>query len=178
MNRRILSGLLFIILLLLSGCIRQRPVFSADPTPGPTPTPTPPPVTQSLPPQKADTDALGAQILDESHFLRYLTFVNLRVYEYAGGTLFDGVCKNSYPQTLTGSFELVFTEKDGTVVARAPVVTRAGNDEYQPGETVLYAQIDTDMDIQMLPFSLQVTQQIMQKSDLPVSAEGTNIIGG
>lgn len=178
MNRRIIPGLLLIILLLLSGCIRQRPVFIADPTPGPTPTPTLPPVAQSLPPQQADTDALGVQILDESHFLRYLTFVNLRVYEYDGGTLFDGVCKNSYPQALEGSFEIVFTDKDGTVVARAPVVTRAGNEEYLPGDTVLYAQIDTDMDIQMLPFSLQVTQKIMPESDLPVTTEGTTTSGG
>ena len=167
MNRRLLCCIFILTMLLLPGCIRQRPVLAANSTPAPTPTPSLPPVAQAIIPKQQQTDALGAEILGEDHFLRYLTFTNLRVYEYEGGTLFDGVCQNGYPETLTGSLELVFTDKDGTVVARAPVYTRSGDHAFAPGETVLYAEVDTDMDIRLLPFSLTVTQQITPQPTMP-----------
>lgn len=159
MKRRLFF--LLVLPLLLSGCIRQQPVLSTEPTPLPTPTPTPSPMAQEWKPESGKADALGALIYEDTHYLRYLTFQNLRVYEYAGGTLFDGVCTNAYPETLTGAFELVFTDNDGTEIAHAPVYTRSGEDVFAPGETVLYAEIDTDMDIQLTPFELAVKQQVM-----------------
>jgi hypothetical protein len=178
MNRRLLVCIL-ILTMLLPGCIRQRPVLAAESTPAPTPAPSLPPVAQSLISKPEQTDALETEILGENHFLRYLTFTKLRVYEYEGGTLFDGVCKNDYPETLTGSIELVFTDKDGTVVARAPVHTRSGEDVFAPGETVLYAEIDTDMDIRMLPFSIIVTQKITPQPTMPaVEVQNNTIAGG
>ncbi|MEL7601885.1 MAG: hypothetical protein AAGU77_01920 [Bacillota bacterium] len=177
MNRRLLVCIL-ILAMLLPGCIRQRPVLAAEATPAPTPTPSLPPVAQSLIPKPEQTDALGTEILGEDHFLRYLTFTDLRVYEYEGGTLFDGICKNDYPETLTGSIELVFTDKDGTVVARAPVYTRNGDNAFAPGETVLYVEIDTDMDIRMLPFSIIVTQKILPQPTMPAAEAQNNTIAG
>ncbi len=177
MKRRALTCIL-ILSILLPGCIRQRPVLTAEATPLPTSAPTPPPIAQYIIPQTSQTDALGAEILDENHFLRYLTFVNLRVYEYEGGTLFDGVCQNAYPETMTGSLEIVFTDKDGSVVARAPVYLRSGRNEFVPGENVLYSEIDTDMDIRMIPFSLIVTETIMPQTMMSADSEENDTIAG
>lgn len=166
--------LLLALPLLLSGCIRQQPVLSTEPTPLPTPTPAPSPLAQEWKPESGEIDALSVPVYEDTHYLRYLTFQNLRVYEYAGGTLFDGVCANAYPETLAGAFELVFTDKDGTEIARAPVYTRSGGNLFPPGETVLYAEINTDMDIQLTPFELVVKQQIIPQATEPAHTSEQN----
>lgn len=178
MKRR-LYVYIVILSVLLTGCIRQRPVLASESTPAPTPTPTPPPVVQSIIQQTDQSDAAGETIWTEDHYIRYLTFTNLRVYEYEGGTLFDGVCRNDYPETLNGAFDIVFTDKDGTVIARAPVYTRTGEDGFVPGETIIYAEINTDMDIRLIPFSLTVTKSILPQTKTPaVSRENNNSTGG
>ena len=157
--------LLFLMSLLLPGCVRQKPVLVGAPTPAPTPTPAPSPAMQSITNEPWAKDATGALIYDEeNHFERYLSFSNIRIFEYEGGTLMDGVCENAYPKTLTGSYQIVFTDKDGTEIARADVLTRDEADTFQPGKTVIYASIDTDMDILMMPFALLTKQPVQEKT--------------
>ncbi len=157
--------LLSIFVLLLPGCIRQQPALVGAPTPAPTPTPAPSPAALSITNEPWKKDAAGALIYDETnHFERYLTFNNIRVFEYEGGTLMEGVCENAYPKALTGSYEIVFTDKDGTEVARAGVLTRGEENTFQPGKTVIYAAIDTDMGILMTPFTLTVKQPVGEKA--------------
>ncbi len=156
---------LFALLLLLPGCVRQQPALVGVPTPAPTPTPAPSPANLSITNEPWGKDATGALIYDETnHFERYLSFNNVRVFEYEGGTLMEGVCENAYPKALAGSYEIVFTDKDGTEIARAAVLTRGEAGTFQPGKTVIYAAIDTDMDILLMQFSLEAKQPVVEKA--------------
>ncbi len=158
--------IVFVLIFLLPGCVRQQPTLVGEPTPAPTPTPAPSPAAQSVTNEPWAKDATGALIYDETnHFERYLTFTNIRVFEYEGGTLMEGVCENAYPKALTGSYEIVFTDKDGAEIARADVLTRGETDTFQPGKTVVYASIDTDMDILMMQFALKAKQPVGEKEE-------------
>ncbi|HWR22820.1 MAG TPA: hypothetical protein VN366_05010 [Feifaniaceae bacterium] len=160
-----LAFLVLAFLLLLPGCVRQQPVLVGEPTPAPTPTPAPSPAAQEIVNEPWPKDAAGALIYDkDNHFERYLTFTDIRVFEYEGGTLMEGVCENAYPKALAGSYEVVFTDKDGAEIARADVLTRGEADTFPPGKTVVYAAIDTDMDILMMEFTLAPKQPVGEKA--------------
>lgn len=153
--------LVICIFILLSGCVRQSPALVGTPTPQFTPTPPPTPTPELiLLPSDTDVDALGKRIDTDSHFLNYLAFQNIRIYEYDGDTFLDGICINTYSEPLTGMFEIVFTQDSGAELARAPIVTRNADDTFQPGETEIFAQIDTDMDIQLQSFEIYVKQRV------------------
>ncbi len=152
-----------LLILLLPGCVSQRPALVGAPTPAPTPTPAPSPEALSIKNDPWPKDALGAVIYDETnHFERYLAFTDIRVFEYEGGTMMEGVCENTYPEPLIGGYEMVFTEKDGTDVARANVLTRGEDKTFMPGKTVIYASIDTDMGILMTPFALKPVEPVKE----------------
>ena len=155
---------LLMLLLFLPGCIRQQPVLSGAPTPVPTPTPAPSAVT-SMDRVIWETDALGAAIYDEArHFERYLAFQKIRVFEYEGSTLMEGICENAYPEALSGGYEIVFQDKDDVEVARAKVLIRGEEDVFAPGKNTIYAAIDTDMNILMMQFTLEATETIVPKA--------------
>lgn len=149
------------LIVILTGCVRQAPMLTGTPTPQFTPTPPPTPTPELiLLPSDIDVDAMGKRIDTDSHFFQYLDLRDVRIYEYEGDTFLDAIFVNSYPEPLTGAFEIVFTEASGAELARAPLLTLQADSAFQPGETPVYAQIDTDMDIQLLPFEITVTQRI------------------
>lgn len=158
----VISCILAVLLIMAAqGCVRQSPALVGTPTPQFTPTPPPTPTPELIElPSDTDVDALGNRIDTDAHFMQYLTFRDVRVYEYNNDTLLDGVCDNDYPEPLTGAFEIVFSDANGVELARAPIALRSADGTFMPGETQLYAQIDTDMDVQLLPFEIQVTQRV------------------
>ncbi|MDR1619531.1 MAG: hypothetical protein LBS18_02535 [Clostridiales bacterium] len=156
---------------LLTSCVSQAPSLVGTPTPRitPTPVPTPTPDLVDLPDVDTDTDALGVKIDGDAHFLQYLTFQSIRVYEYGGDTFLDGLCNNAYPETLYGAFEVCFTDTDGVELARAPIHIRGEEGALPSGDTVLYAQIDVDTDIQLVPFEIIVVQRVWPQMRMIVS---------
>jgi len=160
------------LLLLLTGCVRQQPTLAPDATPRPTPTPAPPDVAQSVEREPWKKDALGAFIYDgAAHYARYLTFTDVRVFEYEGGTMMEGVCDNAYPEPLAGRYEIVFTGKGDTVLARADVHTRGEDGVFPPGKGKIYAAIDTDTTLLSAPFTLAAVEGPLPQSASPSSLE-------
>ena len=145
------------------GCVSLHPVVSSHVTPAPTPTPTPEPLRQSLPLPAPALDAAGNAIEGEEHYNRYISFTDLRVYEYGMGTLMDGKCFNQYPAMLTGEATISFFDQQGDCVAKAVLHTAETKEMLllPPGETRIYAEIDTDMDVQMMDFSLEVEKNFV-----------------
>ncbi len=153
--RKTLLVFVLALALVFAGCISQTPELVGTPTPKftPTPVPTPTPELFELP-EDTSIDAMGNRINSDDHFLQYLKLRDIRIYEYQGDTMLDGICTNTYSEELTGAFEIVFTDVTGVELARAEVDTRSGLASFPVGDTAIYAQIDTDMDIQLLPFTL------------------------
>lgn len=147
--------------LLLSGCVSLHPELSGAPTPAPTPTPTPAPLLQELALPTPAVDAVGQRIVDAAaHYERYVSYRQMRVYEYELGTLLDGICINAYPEPLVGAVEIGFRDAEGTLLASAMLHTaEEANLLLRPGENRIYAEIDTDMDIQGIDFTLSITTQ-------------------
>lgn len=152
--------------MLCASCVNNSPTIH----PGVTPDPTKPPATEApveteIPtPDPTDTpapaqeefDALGERITGSEHFVRYLTFKNLIVYEEGGDTFLDGVVENSYPEPITCAVDIVYTDDFGRELARARLQTRDGSYmlRLMPGETVVLARILTDMTLTGLDFDL------------------------
>lgn len=72
----------------------------------------------------------------------------IQVYEQAEDTFLDAVAVNSYPETLVCAVDVHFFEEAGGVeIAGSQLQTRDG--QYvlvlAPGETTVFAQIDTDI---------------------------------
>lgn len=154
--------LLFIALCLLaSACVRSAPTLMPEytippevtptPTPEVTPTPTPEPTPSPTP----LIDVTGVDIDGLEHFQRYLSFKNIQVYEQCEDTFIDAVISNSYPKVLMCAVSVSFTDENGELLAETKLQTRDG--EYvlllQPGETTVFAQIDTDMCLTAVPFT-------------------------
>ena len=165
----IISVLLCLAALLVSGCINTVPEYRADVTPEPTREPTPAPTAEPTPEPTATPapeptqqhvgaiDALGVPISGAEHYMRYVTFTEMIVYEENGGTFLDGIAVNSYPEPLVCAVSIVYRDDDGAELARAQLKTRDG--QYllvlEPGETVVYADILTDMTLVGLEFTLE-----------------------
>ena len=79
------------------------------------------------------------------------------VYEYEGGTFLDGIVKNSYPEPLVCAVSIVYYDGEGGELARAQLQTRDG--QYllvlEPGDTVVFAGIPTDMTLVGLEYMLE-----------------------
>ncbi|MDD3920636.1 MAG: hypothetical protein PHO41_05675 [Eubacteriales bacterium] len=147
---------------LLSGCISQQPVWATAPTPSPSPSPTPMPLSQSITPEPRPTDARGSVVYTEDHYLQYLSFEEIRVYEYGGGTYLDGVCNSTYPKTLFGQMGMAFFDEDGTEVANTELHSaQSFGLVIYPGKNHIYAQIGTDMDVQMMDYTFTVITTFM-----------------
>lgn len=172
-----LFSLLAALCLCLSGCVvdtsavlRPESTLAPESTPTPDPTPTPeatfvPVPTQSHAPiAGVDTlyDALGEYVSGAAHFQRYLTFENIQVYEQAEDTFLDAVVVNAYPETLICALDVVFTDKEGEELAKARTQTRDGQYvlHLEPGENVIFAQIDTDISLTDQPFELVYNESL------------------
>ena len=153
------AGTLLLALLLcmgaVSGCVRERPVLLPEytlptPTPEPMPEPTPEPIPTPEPTPTAtpDFDALGRFVSSSLHYTQYVSFEMIQVYEQAEDTFLDAVAVNSYPETLVCAVDVhFFEETGGAEIAGSQLQTRDG--QYvlvlAPGETTVFAQIDTDI---------------------------------
>lgn len=147
-----------VVLSLLTGCVSQHPTLQPASSGRPSdiqatafvPTYTPP---------SGPVDAAGRVISDEeTHYAQYISYHNIRIYENGDGTFLDAVCNNAYPETLEGAVDIVFRNENGVEVARAALELADGSFALASGENRIYAQINTDMNIQMMDFELKIKQ--------------------
>ena len=169
-SRKILTVILPAVLFFLcaaGGCDNASPQIAGTPTPGPTATPTPQAWTLEVTGAPYPTDELGGELGDENHYWRYLSFGDIRVYEYQGGTFWDGVCVNGYLLPLDGEVEVAYYNAEGKIVGRGKLHTADGGTTLQPGSNAVYGEIMTDIDVRMLDFQMQVIREFQ-----PVEPEG------
>lgn len=160
MKKRFLC-LSVLICMLLCGCVSTAPVLMPEytippeitPTPVPTVAPTPSLVSTPIPTPLIDVTGIAIDGLD--HFQRYLSFKNIQVYEQCEDTFIDAVITNSYEKTIMCAVSVSFNDENGEMVAEGELQTRDG--EYvlllSPGDTTVFAQIDTDICLTALPFT-------------------------
>ncbi len=132
------------------GCDNRAPVISGTPTPSPSPTPAPQTFTASITGTPAPADALGKAIEEPDHYDHYLSLGDLRVYEYGEATFLDGVIVNGYPEPLDGEIEMVYYTAEGKLCGRGKLRNAAGGTVLKSGSNAIYAEISTDIDVQML----------------------------
>lgn len=169
-NKGLLLALAFLCLG-LSGCVvdttpvlrpestlAPAPTATPAPTVAPTATPALLPVESHAPIAGVDTlyDALGEYVSGPAHFQRYITFEKIQVYEQAEDTFLDAVAVNAYPETLVCALDVVFTDEDEKELASARIQTRDGQYVLRlaPGETVIFAQINSDITLTDKDFDL------------------------
>lgn len=167
---------LFLLLAVLFalGCSSQEAHLiylpESTPTPAPmfTPTPQPEPQPIYVDPVVGEgfqTDVNGIPILDERthYFEQYLTVSQLRVYEENGETLIDAVITNNYPGRLSGGLRITFLQ-DGVKLGYADFLTASGDLLLMPGENRVYADVLTEVDVQMMDFRLDITKTFLPES--------------
>lgn len=178
--KRLLLLSLLVLCFLLCGCIQDNPVLmpeftlapkateTATPTGTPTPTPTETPVAAKTPDPGPSFDALGAKISGLGHYTQYLYFRNIQIYEQHEDSFFDAIIYNAYPETIICAITLNFYEDPAASatppqggwtdepVASAALQTRDGQYvlKLAPGETTVFAQINTDMTLTDMRYTL------------------------
>lgn len=163
--------LLLFALLLIVGCSSQEAhlIYLPESTPTPTPmfTPTPPPEPKpiNVDPVVGEgfkTDVNGIPIMDERthYYEQYITVSQMRIYEENGETLIDAIITNNYPGKLTGGLRITFTE-DGVKRGYADFLTASGDLMLLPGENRVYADVLTEVDVQMMDFTIDVSVPFM-----------------
>ncbi len=159
--------LLLLLALILFGCSSQEAhlIYLPETTPTPEPqyTPTPPPEPEpiNVDPIEGDgfrTDVNGIPILNESthYYDMYLSISQMRIFEENGETLIDAVITNNYPKKLTGGLRIVFSE-NGVQYGYATFRTAVGDLVLLPGENRVYADVLTEVDVQMMDFEIEVS---------------------
>ena len=157
MKRRLLIALLAILLAIaLIGCEDATPVLAGTPTPAATPTPLPDPFSAEITAVPQPADALGNTIGGDDHYWQYLSFGALRVYEYENGTFLDGICVNAYPLPLDGEVDIVYTTADGKICGIGKIHNVLNTTVLETGSNAIYAEINTDIDVTGMDFSLVV----------------------
>lgn len=177
-KRKIRTGLMLLALLLcmgaVSACVRERPALMPEytlptPTPEPTPTPTPAPtpVPETTPTATPEFDALGRFVSSNLHYTQYISFEMIQVYEQAEDTFLDAVAVNAYPEPLVCAVDVCFYEEGGAKIAESELQTRDG--QYvlvlAPGETTVFAQIDTDIVLTDKPLEFVFDESLGIKPD-------------
>jgi hypothetical protein len=164
MKRRFLW---LLTLLLLLGCTSQEAhlIYLEQATPAPTPvyTPTPAPAAEpiTIDPIEGEglkTDANGLPIMqpDTHYYDYYMTIDDLRIYEENGETLIDAVITNDYPYTLSGGLRVTFYV-DGIKYGYADFYTEGDRLVLFSGRNRVYADVRTEIDVQMTDFEITVT---------------------
>lgn len=158
MKRLLLTLLLVAAMLVMAlfGCDNVEPAIRGTPTPPPSPTPLPPAFTLEITAAPLPTDALGSVISDSDHYFDYLSFGDMRVYEYDDGTFLDGVCVNAYPLPLDGVLRIVYYTAEGKVCGVGQIHNAEGGTRLNTGSNAIYAEISTDIDVRMMDFALEV----------------------
>ena len=159
MARRI--ALFFVAVLIavwmFSACVHVAPEIAGTPTPSASPTPLPDPFTAEITAAPFPVDQLGKRIESDDHYFRYyLSFGDLRVYEYGTGTFLDGICVNAYPLPLDGVLNIVYYTEDGKVQGIGQIHTSDGGTVFKSGSNTIYAEINTDINVQEKEFVLEV----------------------
>ena len=156
--KRFLACALLLVLMItsLAGCENATPALAGTPTPAATPTPLPDPLTAEITAAPLATDALGSVIEGVDHYWQYLSFGALRVYEYGDGTFLDGICVNAYPLPLDGEVNIVYTTSDGKICGIGKIHNVLGTTLLETGSNAIYAEINTDIDVTSMEFSLVI----------------------
>ena len=84
----------------------------------------------------------------------------MRIYEENGETLIDAIITNNYPGKLTGGLRITFTQ-DGVKRGYADFLTASGDLMLLPGENRVYADVLTEVDVQMMDFTIDVSVPFM-----------------
>ncbi|MBQ6234737.1 MAG: hypothetical protein IJK54_02375 [Clostridia bacterium] len=159
--------LLLILVPLLLGCSVQGahliylPETTPTPTPLFTPTPPPEPIPITVDPVTGEgftTDENGIPILNEQmhYYEHYLSISQMRVYEENGETLLDAVVTNDYPKKLSGGLHITFMD-NGVKYGYAELLTASGDLILLPGENRVYADVQTEVDVQMMEYTIEVS---------------------
>ncbi len=149
-------GSVLLFALALTGCEDATPVLAGTPTPAATSTPLPSPFTAEITAAPLITDALGNEITQGDHYWQYLSFGELRVYEYGDGTFLDGICVNAYPMPLDGEVDIVYRAETGKVCGIGKIHNALGTTLLTTGTNAVYAEINTDIDVTGMDFTLEV----------------------
>ena len=157
-----------VLLLGLVGCEDATPVLSGTPTPAATATPLPDPFSAEITAAPEATDALGSMIDGEDHYWQYISFGELRVYEYEDGTFLDGICVNAYPMPLDGKVNIVYRTESGKICGTGTIHNALGTTQLETGTNAIYAEINTDIDVTQMDFQLEIETQYQ-----PVAPETT-----
>ncbi|MBQ6426285.1 MAG: hypothetical protein IJK14_07450 [Clostridia bacterium] len=151
-----------VLCMLLSACMETgAAVFEAPDTPAPSlpPTPTPEPFSVSVTAEPLPTDALGQIVESDGHYYDYISYGDIRIYEYDTGTFLDGICFSSYPEPLDGTVRILFRDKDGRMCGEGTLHNALGTTVMQPGANTIYAEILTDISVLEMDFTLEVERQ-------------------
>ena len=143
------------VCLMLSGCDDAMPVIAGTPTPSASPTPLPAPFEATI---TELPDAAPEVTPDATDLSGYLSFGDIRVYEYGEDTFLDGVCINAYPSALTGRTDVVYYGSDGRKLGEGTIHNAEGTGILRTGKNNIYAEIGTDIDVRMLDFVLEIKQ--------------------
>ena len=138
------------------GCISVNPEISGTPTPSSSPTPLPEPFAPELTSEPLPTDALGKVIETADHYYHYLSFGDVRIYEYDTGTFMDGICVNAFPQPLDGVLNIVYYTGDGKICGIGQIHNAEGSTVLQTGSNAVYAEISTDISVLDMDFVLEI----------------------
>ena len=138
------------------GCDDVEPVLQGTPTPSASPTPLPDAFTAEITAAPVPTDALGKVIDGDDHYFAYLSFGELRVYEYGNGTFLDGVCINAFPTALDGRVDIVYYTAEGKLCGSGAIHNALGATRLESGSNAIYAEISTDIDVRMMDFVLEI----------------------
>ncbi len=145
----------------LFGCDNVEPVVRGTPTPSASPTPLPPAFSAEITAEPQSTDLLGSEIAASDHYFNYLSFGDLRVYEYDDGTFLDGICVNAYPLPLDGVLNIVYYTGEGKICGVGQIQNALGGTRLETGSNAIYAEISTDIDVRMMDFKLEIVTDFM-----------------
>ncbi len=173
MRRIRLIGLIAAILFLL-GCTSQEAhlIYLNEQSPSPealvTPTPKAEPEPIAIAPIEGEgfpLDANGLPILNEQthYYDYYLSVSNLRIYEYEGETLIDATITSSFQRPLTGGLCITFYD-NGIKYGYAEFYVAAGGLKLFPGENRVYADVLSEIDVQMMDFEITVTKPFVPEA--------------
>lgn len=167
MRRLFLLFVLLLTVFALAACEDANPVLAGTPTPAATPTPLPDAFSAEITAEPEPTDLLGDEIRSDDHYWQYLSFGEMRVYEYGEGTFLDGLCVNAYPTALDGVVKIVYHSEDGKVCGIGKIHNAEGGTQLETGTNAIYAEINTDIDVTEMDFTLEVETQFSPVAETP-----------
>lgn len=151
--------------LFLVGCIGQTAEVIGTPTPSSSPTPMPELYEPVLTTTPVPMDAYGKRLTDANHYFGYLTFSDLTVYDYNGSTHLDGICVNSFSDSLRGRLQVIYKDKNGKLCGSGEIITAEGTLVLKPGSNAIYSEILTDTNVNDMEFSFVIAEDFIPVTD-------------